>query len=104
MDNRNPLEVFGNRNETLRIEDSSIVHTDKRGQERKISIADIQKVQIVSIISLPGISTIGFITKHARKTIFGTNVDLVFYFQASSELPYAENIEKYIIEFQAKQG
>jgi len=102
MEKRNPLEIFGTRSEPLRIEDSSIVYINKQGQKYRILIADIQKVQIVPIFSLPGISTIGFTTKHARKTIFGTNVDLVFYFEKRNELPYAQNIEQYITEFHAR--
>jgi len=98
MKNRSPLEMLGSKNETLRIEDSSVIHKNRRGQERRILVADIQRVKITPIISLPGISTIGLIMKNARKTIFGTNVDLVFYFEESSELPYAQNIRDYIVE------
>ncbi|MCL2588368.1 MAG: hypothetical protein FWD84_03060 [Oscillospiraceae bacterium] len=107
MENRNPLEILGPKNQLLRVDNFSVVHIDERGQERRISIADIQKVQVSPPELWPGIfhnGVIGFTATHARKTFFGVVPDLVFYLKHPDELPYAQNIEKYILEFQANQS
>ena len=91
MENRNPLEAFG-KNQSVRVEGSSVFHT-KRGHDTIIPIANITSV----VIQPP------FAWENSRIIIdtpqrFDGMV--AFALQSQDELPYAQNIQKYIAEFQ----
>ena len=102
MEQRRPLEVFGGRGKkSLRIEDDTVVLMNKHGQEeRRVPIADIKRVQTtLPSVAIASYGTLGITTKFARKTIFGTDIDIVLFFKHPSELPYAEEIKQYILDF-----
>ena len=95
MEERNPLEVLGI-NETLKIDGSSIIHTTKDSSVRVIPITNTQNLSIHPPSLLWG--------PHGRMS-FNTATwgggGGVILFRSKDELPYAQNIQKYILDFQA---
>jgi len=94
MESRNPLKIFGKKSESLYVEGASIIHTAKNGRITTIPISSIQQV----ILHPPNGSFYGgIVLTTARWMESATNVQLL----NLDELPYAQNIQKYIAEFQA---
>lgn len=94
MADRNPLEVLG-KNASLYIEGASIIQ--KRNSKKTIiPISNVQSVTIYPSGFLRGPNgSIVISTAEFLGGIFG--VELV----TKDELPYAQNIQKYISDFQA---
>ncbi|MCL2588370.1 MAG: SHOCT domain-containing protein [Oscillospiraceae bacterium] len=93
MENRDQMEVSGKGDQRVRVEGSSVFHT-KRGHDTVIPITNITSVTIQP----------PFAWENSRIIIdtpqrFGGMV--AFALQNQDDLPYAQNIQKYIAEFQA---
>jgi len=104
MKQRNSLELFGRGNEVLRIEGSLVFYKDVNRREHKLPIANIQRVIIVP----PGLIHHGalMLATAQGKGGLGTfsRPDIRINFVSKDEIPYAENIQKYILDFQANAG
>ena len=102
MESRNPLEALGPRNDFLREEGLFVIHVNKRGEEHKIAIKSIERIEVTPpelwTIGLSHSGTVGITTTQAHKGIWGKIPDLVFFLKNPDELPYAQNIHDYIVE------
>ena len=118
MENRNSLELHGwlrGRKEFLKIKGSAVVYIDRSEATHVIPIANIQKVSIgpprfyhngcLTIATAQTHNNGGFTTIPAGNSFVTiplySNPDLTLFFLSTDELPYAENIQKYILDFQA---
>ena len=93
MGDRNPLEVRGKK-ESFHVDGSAVVHEKKGGTRTVIPITSIQNVLLRS----PGL--IG--GRNGELVIITSNFGGQFFcsLQAPEEFKYAEELQKYITEFQ----
>ena len=102
MENRNPLEVLGagafTENQSLRVEGPSVIYTKGRNQTI-IPIGSIKRVMLYTPSLFRGNGSLVFVTSEG----FGAG-PLQLYFRDKGETEYAENIQKYIAEFQANSN
>ena len=97
MEERSPLEVFG-KNRSLRIDGSTITETKGNSKVTAIPITSIQNVTIYPAGFLRGAHGSIVVRTSNRGGIFGVE------FLGPDELLYAQNIQKYIAEFQANSN
>jgi|GEM_PF-5655676 len=102
MEHRNPLEVFWGgvfikETQSLKVDGSSVILT-KKNRQTVIPIRSIKKFTL----SLPGRIVTGSLTITTSES-FG-RAPLVFVFRDKGELEYAQNIQKYIENFQASSN
>jgi len=105
MENRNPLEVFGRGKTVLRANDSTIFYQDADKHEHIIPILNIQKVAIgPSGFLHHGCLILSTAQSPAEVGFSGfpiySNPDIRLNFLSEDEIPYAQNIQKYILDFQ----
>ncbi|MCL2588372.1 MAG: SHOCT domain-containing protein [Oscillospiraceae bacterium] len=98
---RNPLEIFGRGNEVLRVVDNAyIFYKDVNKHEHMLPIVNILRVTIAP----PWVIHHGALILATAQgdgglgTFRRPNIQLNFL--SKDEIPYAENIQKYILDFQ----
>ena len=99
MGKRNPLEVLGagalTENQSLKVEGSSIIYS-KGNNQTVIPIGSIKKVTLFTPNLFRGNGSLVFVTSEGFLAS-----PLQLYFRSTDELEYAQNIQKYITDFQA---
>ena len=98
MMNRNPLEVFGKHNFSLRIEGSAMVYSEGK-KETTIPITSVKKFAL----SPPNFLHNGGIAITTSEG-FAVGGPLRLFLKDLDESEYAQNIQKYITEFQSNAG